>query len=203
MPVQLGYELIREQLFFRKELIERLPWLIRLRWVAAGAGLAGCAAVYFFYKTSPPLPLEGVFFAVFLYNLLFKFIWQYAPPFTSQTDPLLTHFTVVDTRDVHCFSIFAHVQISADLLALFLSIYYSGGIYSPLAYFFLFHTILTGILLPPLTCYLYAILVLLVMGGLLLLQQWSLVPIYPIWFQHILFPLNGGGARSSSGMGPW
>ncbi len=79
--MQLGYELIREQLFFRKELIERLPWLIRLRWIAAGVGLAGCAAFYLFRQTLPPLPLALVFVVVLLYNLLFKFIWQYVPPF--------------------------------------------------------------------------------------------------------------------------
>jgi len=185
--VQLGYELIREQLFFRKELIERLPWLIRLRWIAAGAGLAGCTAVYLFRQTLLPLPLVLVIFIVILYNLLFKLIWQYVPPFKYQNELQSADSHVFDTRDVQSFSIFAHVQISADLLALFLTIYYSGGIYSPLAHFFIFHIILTGILLSPVSCYLYGILVFLVMGGLILLQQWSLVPIYPIWFQNALF----------------
>jgi len=185
--VQLGYELIREQLFFRKELIERLPWLIRLRWIAAGAGLAGCAAVYFFRQTLPPLPLVLIIFIVLLYNLIFKFIWQYVHPFKYQSDLPLANLHSFNARDVQSFSLFAHVQISADLLALFLAIYYSGGIYSPLANFFIFHIILTGILLPPVSCYLYGILVFLVMGGLILLQQWSLVPIYPIWFQNTLF----------------
>jgi len=190
--VQLGYELIREQLFFRKELIERLPWLIRLRWIAAGAGLAGCAAFYLFRQTLPPLPLTLVFFVVLLYNLLFKFIWQYVPPFKYQNDLPLTNSHIFNAREVQSFGIFAHVQISADLLALFPAIYYSGGIYSPLANFFIFHIILAGILLPPVSCYLYGILVLLVMGGLILLQQWSLAPIYPIWFQNALFPNESG-----------
>ena len=43
-----GYVLVKEQLFFRKELIERLPWLIRLRWAVVVLGFAGCGAVYFF-----------------------------------------------------------------------------------------------------------------------------------------------------------
>jgi len=190
--VQLGYELIREQLFFRKELIERLPWLIRLRWIAAGAGLGGCAAFYLFRQTLPPLPLALVFFVVLLYNLLFKFIWQYVPPFKYQNDLPLANLHFFNAREVQSFSIFAHVQISADLLALFLAIYYSGGIYSPLAHFFIFHIILTGILLTPVSCYLYGILVFLVMGGLILLQQWSLVPICPIWFQNTLLSNESG-----------
>ncbi len=190
--MQLGYELIREQLFFRKELIERLPWLIRLRWIAAGVGLAGCAAFYLFRQTLPPLPLALVFVVVLLYNLLFKFIWQYVPPFKYQNDLPSTNSYVYNTRDVQSFSIFAHVQISADLLALFPAIYYSGGIYSPLVQFFIFHIILTGILLPPVSCYLFGIIIFLVMGGLILLQQWSLVPIYPIWFQNALSSNESG-----------
>ncbi|MBU1713141.1 MAG: GAF domain-containing sensor histidine kinase [Proteobacteria bacterium] len=190
--MQLGYELIREQLFFRKELIERLPWLIRLRWIAAGGGLAGCAAVYFFRQTLPPLPLVLVIFVVLMNNLLFKLIWQYVPPFKYQKDLPLTSSHVFNARDVQSFSFFAHVQISTDLLALFLAVYYSGGIYSPLVHFFIFHIILTGILLPPVSCYLYGILVFLVMGSLLLLQQWSVVPIYPIWFHNTLFSNESG-----------
>ena len=184
--MQLGNELIREQLFFRKELIERLPWLIRLRGIAAGAGLAGCAAVYFFLQTLPPLSLVLVLFVVLLYNLLFRLIWQYVPPFKYQKDLPLTDPHVINAGEVQSFSNFAHLQISADLLALFFAIYYSGGIYSPLANFFIFHIILTGILLPPVSCYIYGILVFLVMGGLILLQEWGWVTIYPVWFQNSL-----------------
>lgn len=190
--MQLGYELIKEQLFFRKELIERLPWLIRLRWIAAGAGLAGCAAVYFFFQTLPPLSLVMILFAVLLYNLLFRLIWQYIPPFKYQKDISLTDPHAISAGEVRSFSNFAHLQISADLLALFSAIYYSGGIYSPLANFFIFHIILTGILLPPLSCYIYGLLVFLVMGGLILLQEWALAPVYPVWFQNGLI-LNEPG----------
>ena len=186
--MQLGYELIREQLFFRKELIERLPWLIRLRWIAAGAGLAVCATVYFIRQILLPHSLVLVLFVVLLYNLIFKFIWQYIPPFKYKNDLLLTNSYVFNARDVQSFSIFAHVQISADLMALFLVIYYSGGVFSPLLHFFIFHIILTGILLPPVSCYIYGILVFLVMGGLVLLQKCSLVPVHPVWFQNFLLP---------------
>ena len=190
--MQLGYELVREQLFFRKELIERLPWLIRLRWIAAGAGLAGFAAVYFLRHTLPPPPLAMILLAVILYNLLFRLIWQYVPPFKYQKDLPLNDSHVINARDVQSFSNFANLQISADLLFLFLAIYYSGGIYSPLANFFIFHIILTGILLPPVSCYLYGIIISLVMGILILLQQWALVPIYPVWFQNGLLSNESG-----------
>ncbi|MDQ1330199.1 MAG: Histidine kinase [Thermodesulfobacteriota bacterium] len=187
--MRLGYELIREQLFFRKELIERLPWLIRLRWIVAVAGITAYVAVYFLRQTLLPLPLAMILFTVFLYNLLFRFIWQHALPFKYQNDPSSTQSHVYNAREVQSFSIFAHVQISADLLALFMAIYYSGGIRSPFAHFFIFHIILAGILLTPASCYIYGILVFMMMGGLILLQQWSLVPIYTVWFQNV--PLSG------------
>jgi K+-sensing histidine kinase KdpD len=190
--VQIAYDLIRKQLFFRKELIERLPWLIRLRWVAAGFGLGGCAAVYFFRQLFPPLPLMLIIFIIILYNLIFKLIWQYFPPFKYQKDLRSTELHVFNAGEVRSFIIFAHVQIIADLLVLLLAIYYSGGIYSPLVHFLIFHIILTGILLPPATCYIYGITVLFMTGALILLQEWSFVPIYKVWFQKTFFTHEAG-----------
>lgn len=190
--MQLGYELVREQLFFRKELIERLPWLIRLRWIACGMGLSGFAAVYFFRLTLPPVSLLVIISVVFLYNLIFRLIWQYAPPFKYQKSLPPSEPHVINAGEVKSFSAFAHVQVSADLAALSLAVYYSGGVYSPLASFFIFHIILAGILLPPVSCYIYGTLILLIMGGSILLQQPALVPIHPAWFQSNLLPGEPG-----------
>ncbi|RPH52859.1 MAG: GAF domain-containing protein [Desulfobacteraceae bacterium] len=190
--MQPGYELVKEQLFFRKELIERLPWLIRLRWIIVAAGFAGYGALCLFGQNLPPFPIAIVFSAILLYNLLFHLVWKYIPPFKLQSVRQSDDAPRLCDREIRAFTLFAHTQISADLLALCAAVYYSGGIYSPLVHFFIFHIILTGILLPPVSCYLYGILVFLVMGGLLLFQQWSLVPIYPIWFQDALFSNKSG-----------
>ena len=55
------------------------------------------------------------------------------------------------------FTVFAHVQIGLDLRALYGMICFTGGIYSPLLIFVIFHIILAGILLPPLSCYAYGV----------------------------------------------
>ena len=81
--MQPGYALVKEQLFFRKELIERLPWLIRLRWAVIVFGFAGCGAVYLFRQWLP-LPLMVLLSGVLCYNLLFLLIWRRLSPFKSQ-----------------------------------------------------------------------------------------------------------------------
>ncbi len=188
--MQPGYALVKEQLFFRKELIERLPWLIRLRWAVVVFGFAGCGTVYLFRQWLP-LPLMVLLSGVLCYNLLFLLIWRRLSPFKSQGMHSDSDPSFIRTQDILRFNVFAHVQISLDLFALCLAIWYSGGICSPLALFVIFHIILTGILLPPVACYLYGMLVSLVLGGLVWLQQGALSPIFPLWFHDLILPHNG------------
>ena len=192
-----GNVLVKEQLFFRKELIERLPWLIRLRWAVVVLGFAGCGAGYFSQKWLP-LPLMLILAGVFCYNLMFLFIWKSLPPFKSQE---IHDSPNIGAQEIRRFNVFAHVQISLDLFALCLAIWFSGGIFSPLALFVIFHIILTGILLPPVSCYLYGVLVSLVLGGLLWLHPGTLPPTFPLWFQDVILPLGDrSGAREIFGI---
>ena len=184
--MQPGYALFKEQLFFRKELIERLPWFIWLRWAVVIFGFAASAAVYFFLKWLP-VPLMGILAGVIFYNLLFLIVWIRISPFRSHGAHPGAELPVVLTEDIRRFNIFAQVQISMDLAALFLAIWYSGGIYSPLSLFVVFHIILTGILLPPVSCYLYGVFISLGLGGVVLLQQGALSPILPSWFESVIF----------------
>jgi nitrogen-specific signal transduction histidine kinase len=187
--VQQGYELVREQLFFRKELIERLPWLIRLRWIAVGATCFGCIIYYLFWQTLPPAPLVILLIGVFGYNLLVQFFWKRLSRPKQPDIPLPTTPSDRQSRipiSLTPYHILAHTQISADLLTLCLAIYFSGGISSPLTSFTIFHVILTGILLPPSSCYLYGSLVLAALGFLVFLEHETLLPAWPTLFQNIL-----------------
>ncbi|MFH0994268.1 MAG: GAF domain-containing sensor histidine kinase [Pseudomonadota bacterium] len=185
-----GYVLVKEQLFFRKELIERLPWLIRLRWAVVVFGFAGCGAVYFFRQWLP-LPLMVLLSGVLCYNLLFLLIWRRLSPFKSQGMHSGSDSSFIHAQDIIRFNVFAHAQILFDLFALCLAIWYSGGICSPLALFVIFQIILTGILLSPVSCYLYGVLVSLALGVLVWLQQGALLPIFPLWFYDLVLPHNG------------
>lgn len=96
-------------------------------------------------------------------------------------------------RQVRFYTIFAHTQIICDFITLYLLIYYTGSIYSPLLIFLIFHIILAGILLSPLSCFLYCLSVLAVLGGLMALQALKILPLQPavfhspLWFYRLEF----------------
>ena len=169
-----GYELVKQQLFFRKELIERVHWFIRVRWFAVGGAVAGASALTVLEPKFPVLPLTLIALGIFVYNLLFMAIGR--------------RLDASNGQDVRPFTLFAHIQISLDLLALYAMIYFTGGIYSPLLMFVIFHIIIAGLLLPPLACYLYSISSLLATAALVGLEQAKILPEQPILLQSSLFP---------------
>ncbi|UCG07483.1 MAG: GAF domain-containing protein [Desulfobacterales bacterium] len=174
--MDLGHELVKEQLFFRKEMMERVSWMIRLRWMAVAAGFSGCLIGYAANWPLPFVPLNLIFVFITLYNVLFFFIEHRLPSIKPQA--------------VQAFTIFAHAQIVLDLFALYAILYFTGGIHSPFLVFFLFHIILAGILFSPLSCFIYSILVLLAAAGLILIQKYAILPPQPILFESHLFPRN-------------
>ena len=166
--MQLGDELIKEQIFFRKELRERVPWFIRLRWIAAAALFAGTWLAYLQWRVIPVLALNLLVLFVVLCNIGFYFSWR-----RLEADRL---------QQVKPFVVLAHTQIVSDFCALYLLIYFTGGIHSPLLIFVIFHVILAGILLSPLSCFLYSLSVPLVLGGLIFLQASKFLRSYPAGF---------------------
>ncbi|PKN67883.1 MAG: hypothetical protein CVU57_01325 [Deltaproteobacteria bacterium HGW-Deltaproteobacteria-15] len=177
--MRLGYELIKEQLFFQKELIERVYWFIRLRWLAAAAALAGSWVSFFFTPSFPILPLTVIALFIFAYNLVFLLVWK--------------RLSSLSPQNVKSFNTFAHVQISADLTALYMMILFTGGIYSPLLIFSLFHIVLAGILLTPVSCFGYGIAVLAATGILATLQNQGILLLKPV-FGSIPFTIHPGTA---------
>ena len=169
-----GYELVRQQLFFRKELIERVSWFIRIRWIAVGVAAGGSWILFHLEPRFPVLPVNLIALGILLYNAAFYFFWRGARFFKGgETGPFFT---------------FAHVQISLDLIALYLMIYYTGGIYSPLLMFVIFHIILAGILLSSFSCYLYSSCILAATAGLVALDRLSILPEQAVLLQSPAFP---------------
>lgn len=154
--MQLGYELIREQIFFRRELRERVFWFIHLRWAAVGLGLLGCWAAFLVGEPLDYTALIAVLLCIACYNMIFL---------------LLGGRMQAETREVGSFIIFAHFQICLDLLALFLILHFTGGSSSPLLIFVVFHIVLAGILLSRMSCFLYAAAVILALACMIWLEQ--------------------------------
>jgi two-component sensor histidine kinase len=169
-----GYELVKQQLFFRKELTERVHWFIHIRWIAVGVAVGGSWILHYLEPSFPVFPVTVIALSILLYNLIFFFSCRLLQVFKGQ-----------DTRP---FITFAHVQISLDLLALYFMIYFTGGIYSPLLMFVIFHIILAGILLSPISCYVYSFCVLVATMCLIVIQKADILPEQPVLLQSPAFP---------------
>ena len=176
--MQPGYELVDKQLFFRKELIERVYWFIGLRWIIVGAAFVASWVAYIFWRPLPILAVTIIHLSVVLYNIVFFFTCRRLKP--------------SEVSDFRPFNRFAYLQISLDLLALYSVTYFTGGIYSPLLIFFIFHIILAGILLSPISAFVYGISVVLSLAALIVLENLAILPSQPVLFQtHVkAYPID-------------
>jgi K+-sensing histidine kinase KdpD len=174
--MQPGYELIKEQLFFRKELIERVDWFIRLRWLFVAAGIVGNGALLVIDPRAPVPQMIVVLFVVGAYNTVFRKV----------SARLRSH----GSHEAEPFIRFAHVQISLDVGALLLIIYFSGGLYSPILIFSVIHVIIAGILLSPVSCFVYGGIILSVVGAMTMLQSMNLLAVQPVLFRLASFPYD-------------
>lgn len=148
MPAQ--YDLIQEQVFFRRELEERVFWLISLRWLVGGGALAAALMGSAVGLPLPLLPLAAISGGVLFYNGLFLLASR---TLSALGQERLKHYTP-----------FAHLQITLDLTALFLAVHFTGGIGSPLLILVMLHVVLAGILLPRAAAYGYGLCMVLAVG---------------------------------------
>lgn len=137
----LANELVEQQIFFRRELSERVGWFIGLRWIAIVCVALGAWAAHRLGMQPAIVPIVVITGCIVAYNILFLFICRYL---RRSPDPR------------KAFILCAHGQILSDLAALFALIFYTGGFHSPLLLFTLFHIILAGILLEPVYAFVYA-----------------------------------------------
>lgn len=147
------------------ELISRLGWFIRLRWLAVSGllltiGFVGIA----FPGVFPLAPMLVIAAIIAGYNLV---LWFYTrrlrrPHREGQTPGRYREFI--------------HGQIVLDLVALTVLLHLSGGIDNPFAFYYVFYVIIVSILLPQRSAYAYAGLVAVLFGGLVLLEHVGLLP---------------------------
>lgn len=114
--------------FEQSEIKERLQWLVKLRWAGCvGVFIAAHLAREAFGLDFPMLPVYAIILSVIAYNLYFH----------SRLKFLSRNFL----ND-------AIAQIGLDYIVLAAAIYFSGGCDSPFLYFYIFHIVITGIILP-------------------------------------------------------
>jgi signal transduction histidine kinase len=150
---------------FETELIERIDWLIQLRWLAVlGTGAAIALGWLLYPGQLVLLPLVLVTLAVGLYNVQF-----YSHARTMKLGRSGTARLRHATQS-------AHIQIVLDLVALAALVHFSGGIESPAALFFVFHTIIASILLSRRVSFLMATLGALLFAAVTWLEYASVLP---------------------------
>jgi len=123
-----------------EELVYRVGWLIRLRWVAA-TGLLLSVTILHSILNFPIefLPLLTIGSVVMAYNIVFKIYFEKSKKNLS--------------RKTNPFCRLADLQVGTDWIALIFLIHYTGGIESLLVFCFVFHITISSILLTRLNCY--------------------------------------------------
>ena len=162
-----------------EELIERVAWLIRLRWFAASGVVLTTIVVGTFLR----LPTRQA--ELFLIGVI---IAAYNAAFHARLKALRRN----PSAGVKQFGDFASLQFFVDWLGLILLVHYSGGIESPVIIYFIFHAIIASILIPPRACYFHATVGVLLVGTLAVLEFYRVVPHVAVpWFTtpHFQHPL--------------
>ena len=161
---------------------------IRFRWLAAAGVLVATWFTSSFLNiitTSWPLYIVGT--CMLAYNTL---LWLYLEkrfPFPIRArslgyeydDPSKFYWKNLEQEELahaYTFHRFVQIQTSLDWLAMILLVHFSGGIESPLLFYFIFHLIIASILLSPRACYFFASVAALAVATLAILEYARLVP---------------------------
>lgn len=150
-----------EDSFEKSELIERITLFIFLRWIA----ICGLAVICLTAKFLGRLPFEimPVLVVIFIcagYNFAFDYFKKKESGY----------------KEKHNLRQLAVFQISYDALFFILIIHFTGGIESPFLVYFVFHAIASCIILPTNVIYMQVTTTALLMGAVVLLEKYRLLP---------------------------
>jgi diguanylate cyclase (GGDEF)-like protein len=144
-----------------KDLRERLRWLVGLRWIGILSVFVTTHVVRELSALSFSLiPVYAILGFAALYNLFFS--WS-------------LRFPNHDARKI------AVAQIFLDQFTLALAMYFSGGCDSPFIYFFIFHIVISGILLPWVYTLVFAFLAVLFPMAVMGLKHYGILPHFGIF----------------------
>ncbi|MEN6406646.1 MAG: ATP-binding protein [Thermoguttaceae bacterium] len=157
---------------------EGARWLVSLRWPA-------CAAVFFaawltssvLHVVADPTPLYVVGCAMVAYNAVFYRIQRFISAGEGNVD-----------RNIF-------LQITCDLIALTLLLYFTGLPQNPFLFFFVFHMIIAGMYLRGSAPYVFAAMSTVVVGSVMALLYGRWIPLHPLHF-----PSDGPMPRPLDGL---
>lgn len=127
---------MQEEMPFESELVTRIGWLIRLRWIAViGTSAVVVGASILLPGQLQTWPLLAVTAVIAVYNVLFEL------------DLRSVRLGPAGRERLRQATVLASLQIVLDLLALAILLHFSGGLENPMGIFFVFHVIIACILL--------------------------------------------------------
>jgi len=147
----------------REEPLSKIGWWILLRWFLLGVTVIASFIGNFLLGLN--FPLFPIFFLCLTVALL-NAILHYQLYLLKQNPSL--DFKVVDR--------ITYIQFGTDLVFIAGIFNYTGGIASPLLFYFLFHVILSGVMLERWACFLYISLVAVMIFSLTWLEFFGLIP---------------------------
>jgi signal transduction histidine kinase len=191
--------LVLSSMQVREELDGQLAWQVQLRWfssigileirlrwiAAAGVLTATWILDNVLDVPAPTWPLYAIGLCLLAYNAICRWYLgrRFAYPGRASGydyDSLLRFYWRGLEREgiteAASFDRFVKVQLGLDWLAMILLVYLSGGVVSPLLFYFVFHLIIASILLSRRACYYFATLAALAVGMLALLQFLDILP---------------------------
>jgi signal transduction histidine kinase len=155
-----------ENILQSEKLAQRAYWLIRLRWTAiVGLAIAVFLADEVLKVALPVRQLYKIsvillFYNFVLYDLMRYVTWKGRVASSAVINRIITF------------------QISADWIILVVILHFSGGIENPFYLYFVFHTILAGVLLSKIQSFLQATIAVILFGALILLEYLQIIPHY-------------------------
>ena len=146
----------------QEEFLERLGWFIYIRWATVVfIIIVSLTAINLFKVILPTLPifLTALFIAV--YNAIFK-LYLMQLRYESLSSTSIKRLAIT--------------QSMLDILSLIVIIHFTGGAENPFIFYFIFHTILTGMLLSKKDSYIQAGIISILTVGLFVLEYMDILP---------------------------
>jgi signal transduction histidine kinase len=150
-------------------------WFISLRWIAAAGVLSGAFFVSIFPRIgTPALPLWFIGISIFSYNLAFLFFTKRA---IAKDNPPQT------------FRQIAYAQMILDWIAITILVQFTGGIVSPLTFFYVFHVVIACMFFNTRTSFSFTFIAIFLFTCVVILEYYSILPQYPLmaWRNYLIF----------------
>ena len=153
-----------------KSLNTVITWFITLRWIACGGVAVVLLISHFIFHFRLSYGILYITTSiVILLNLLYSYYF-----FTYKKQYL-------QRREIH---MFFQIQIIGDYLLLLILVFFSGFMENPLIFFFVFHIIITSFLFTSRIVTIYTTFLVLVIGGISLLQYIQILPVYTLFTEY-------------------